>query len=144
MTLNQAISRLQWRFQKPNPQNFTEIDIKAFNTMLKYINEVNRQTLDQNTLFAKLYVAVFKRTLDHYKCLPDDPIPQKELHRFLDLPLDEHYKRFHEYLNRTLLEKVTAQPGVTPADIANLEKYDLKEIIETLETQMAVCLNRFH
>lgn len=141
MTLNQAVSRLSWRFSRKGSQTFTEADIQALNRILEYINTTQEKILSENLLFAKLYMAVYKRTIEHYNTSVMDPIPQKELHKFLDRPIEWHYQNFTDYLNIGVLE-ASAEMGLTVEE-ATTRKFNVKEVTENLNTQMSLCLTSY-
>lgn len=56
-----AINRLAYTISKGNKPNAN--DVKALNEIIEYVNKEKERELDNNMLFAKLYVNAFKNSL---------------------------------------------------------------------------------
>jgi len=138
MTLKKAIDRLSWRFGKCKVINPVQEDLDAYNTMLDYIQDSNKEQLSKNLLFAKLYIAVYKRTIEHYNTNILDPIPQKELHKFLDKPIEWHYENFCEFLNQ---EEWISSGDVDFNVVTSV--WDLEDVTNNLKIQMGECLRKY-
>lgn len=95
LTIEKAMNRLFWRFGngqfKPN-----QADIDSLKFMAEWINREKEKELQQNTIFAKLYVYNFIREIEFYK---DIKFAQKNIHEILLKPLKDIYNSFHKYLN---------------------------------------------
>lgn len=134
MTLNKAINRLSWRFSKCDNINPVQEDIDSFNTILEYIEESKKEVLSQNLLFAKLYMAVLKRSMQHYDADILNNTPQKELHKFLEKPIEWHYQNFTDYLNQ--------ESCISSKDCVNLA-WTLEDVRNNLNIQMTQCLIKY-
>ena len=95
MTIEKALQRIVWRVSNgahtPN-QN----DVEAVTIVAEWINRQKAQELQQNRLFAKMYVYCFIHELDFYK---DLKFAQRKLHEILKTPLKQLYNDFKDKLN---------------------------------------------
>ena len=86
MNINKAIAHFEWKLTnhwKPTPK-----DLEAYNSMVEYVDKNNKQQLNDNQLFAKLYITYYGELLKYYKASIFDKEPQKDLHKTLDTPLE--------------------------------------------------------
>lgn len=111
MSIEKSIQRLSWRFGNGN---FTpnQNDINALNGIIEWVNDQRKITLNQNHLFAKLYIYYLNQFIDKYQTTVFDTIPQKELSKLLDTPLDLFYEAFQRSLNSNKLMEVLQDNGV--------------------------------
>jgi hypothetical protein len=95
MTIEKAMQRIVWRVSNgthtPN-QN----DVDAVTIVAEWMNRQKAQELQQNRLFAKMYVYCFIHELDFYK---DLKFAQRKLHEILKTPLSQLYEQFKNKLN---------------------------------------------
>lgn len=97
MKLKDAIQRLQWRFSQgkaftPNPN-----DIEALNGIIEYINGTVKKEVNENEMFAKLYVKILT---DYLTCLANDvDASQKAINQTLQKPLIQLYDEFRSKYN---------------------------------------------
>ena len=97
MTITKAIEHFKFKFTKV--WNVTEHDVTAFNKIVDFVNDKHKKQLQQNELFAKLYIFAFSYYLKRYNCSVYDSEAAKELHQLLDKPLNVFIKRFTDVLN---------------------------------------------
>jgi len=67
MKLKEAVNRLGFTISKSNRPN--EKDIEAFNSILEVLEQTQKQTIQDNLLFAKLYAYNLQEFTRHYKCV---------------------------------------------------------------------------
>lgn len=150
--LIKASSRLKWRFRKEqgNFKHFTpnEKDVEALNCILNWINNQKKDTLNNNQLFAKLFIYQLTMNIRYFGTTVLDPIPQKDLSRILNTPLINFYKAFENdlYNNQlnTLLEKDVDQDRVLKDYIEQKNLYPSELITGQLNHMITEALNRFN
>jgi len=81
MKLNDAIKRLGFTFSKRNKPNDT--DVMAYNELMLYLQKVQKETIQNNLLFAKLYTFLLT---DFAKKFTDLDHANKELNKILAEP----------------------------------------------------------
>ena len=97
MKLKDAIQRMQWRFSQTKQFTPNKNDADAFNLILDYINNSVKKEVNQNELFAKLYV---KMLTDYLTCLNNDvDASQKAISQTLNKPIDNLYLDFKNRFN---------------------------------------------
>ena len=64
MKLKQAFERLKFTISKQNKPN--EKDIEAFNKLAEYFDKQNKDVIQENLLFAKLYAYLLSELTNHY------------------------------------------------------------------------------
>lgn len=98
--LKEAIQRLAWRFTdsksvtngfKPN-QN----DAEALNAIIEYVNKTTENTVKDNRLFTKMYVAYFCLQLRVYR---DFDLAQKKTNQVLNTPTQTLYELLRQEAN---------------------------------------------
>ncbi len=83
MKLKQAFDRLKFTISKQNKPN--EKDIEAFNKLAEYFDKQNKDVIQENLLFAKLYAFVLSEFTNHYTEIDR---ANKEINKILSEPLD--------------------------------------------------------
>lgn len=135
-TITKAINRITWRLTS-NHWKANQTDEDAINYIIKFANNHNEKQLQNNELFAKLYIYVYKSFLTHYNATVFDDIPQKELHKLLDKSIQHHVEEFRQALNESENYKLQEQLGLTagkhPATRTKEEKEKDSKILSTLE-----------
>lgn len=158
MTINQAVQRFRWRLTngwKPN-----ETDLEAFNTIVEFVNNQHKNQLPKNELFAKLYIHLYGKLLNHYNATVFDPEPQKELNRILDRPIENIIEDFRQSLNLSELYQVFQEKGIEvkhpilktdeqkkreaqSITIQELPEWTYEDVKNQLETQINLALNQY-
>ena len=107
MTIEKAMQRIVWRVSNgthtPN-QN----DVEAVTIVAEWINRQKTQEVQQNRLFAKMYVYSFVNELQFYQNLK---FAQKRLHEILKTPLIQLYNDFKNKLNEVELNNLKKSFG---------------------------------
>lgn len=150
--IKKAASRLKWRFRKEKGsfKSFTpnDNDIEALNCILNWINNQKKETLNNNQLFAKLFIYHLTMIIRHYQTTVLDPIPQKELSKLLSYPLEHFYKAFESDLYENQLQKLLGKDSDKNEIIKDyIEQKDLYRrdfISGQLNHMITEALNRFN
>jgi hypothetical protein len=147
MNIEQALNRLHWwvipqkdingniffKNIKPN-----RTDLEAVNFMIEWVDNQKKQSLKQNQLFAKLYIYVYHKFIQHYETTVFDNVPQSELHRILDKPLDAFFKAFTQQLNDN-----EAYISINEGNELKNDVWDLETVTDNLTAQLTEALNRY-
>ena len=111
MTIEKAMQRIVWRVSNgahtPN-QN----DVEAVTVVAEWINRQKAQEIQQNKIFAKMYVYCFINELQFYQNLK---LAQKKLHEILQTPLTQLYTNFTDRLNLIELNRLKKEIGLNEA-----------------------------
>ena len=103
MEVVKAIKRLAWRFQEATKNNNTftinQNDLDALNGIAKYIEQTQKQQYIDNQLFAKLFIKVYAKMIEHYNTDILDPIPRKAMYHILETPMDRILQEFTDEMN---------------------------------------------
>jgi hypothetical protein len=120
MKTKDAVSRLSYTISKGNKPN--ETDKVALNSLIKFINNSDKEVVQENLLFAKLYTIVLSDFLLNYK---DIDFANKQLNKELSTPLEFHIKILQQRLKTFELENYFKSKGITDPLLTedNLEKY---------------------
>jgi hypothetical protein len=120
MKTKDAVSRLSYTISKGNKPN--ETDKVALNALIKFINNSDKEVVQENLLFAKLYTIVLSDFLLNYK---DIDFANKQLNKELSTPLEFHIKILQQRLKTFELENYFKSKGITDPLLTedNLEKY---------------------
>lgn len=144
MTIGRAVNRLVWRFEQGKPFQPNLEDGEALNTIVEFVGEAKGEHLHTNRLFAKCYISLYKIMLEHYGATIFDKTPQQQLHKFLDTPLEEHFRRFTDYLNTCELYKAIEKPDPKLEDVCKAQGYfDQEEVAENLTVMITECLRKY-
>jgi len=115
MNVEKAINRLQWRFKNENVKVgeskiiINELDVKAVEFLIEWINNQKKETLKENILFAKMFVYCLSNELDFYK---DVSFANRKLNDELKLPIEHRYNEFTKKLNNLELNKFLNSKGI--------------------------------
>lgn len=123
----------------------TENDIKTFLDIVKYIDIQREEKVAKNTLFAKLYIYHLNQLIDIYDTDVLETIPQKELSKLLDTPLDYYFISFHNKLQNKWHDKM-CEKIIQGKDIRKeyvKEKYTLEYVEQKLIEMINEALIRF-
>lgn len=110
MTIKKAVDHFVFKFN--TVWKVTEHDIKALETIMEFVEDKHKKQFNDYQLFAKLYVMVYAQFLERYNTTVFDEIPQKELHRYLEQPLERIIQRFTDKLNDSELYSLFKEIGV--------------------------------
>ena len=142
MTIKTALERIFWRFQTING-NIT--DQKALDTLAEFVNDKHAKQLQDNEMFAKVYIFMYSYFLKRYNTDVYDPIPQKELHRYLDQPLERIIERFKVKMNEKEyeLQGTIEHPEIGKSTSDFKDVWDTETVKEHLELMINMALNEF-
>lgn len=160
MNIQKAFQRLSWRFSngkfEPN-QN----DLEALKFLADWVNREKEREIQEQTLFAKMYVYCFYHELDFYK---DISFAQNKLHEILQKPLNEQYSSFLKKLNDHELdlfmrehkldkdwintEKILEQKETITNTQKTLKqlvvgKWSLEQVTKSLNNQLTEAINKY-
>ena len=149
--IKKSINRFNWRFRKDDNGNFfnfkpTNEDVKCMNTLISWIIREKKEDLQNNQLFAKLYIYFLHQQIREHNTTVLDSIPQKQLSKLLDKPIHSFYEAFTKELHDNqickLLEGVTREnKKLTPEMLR--KAYDLEYVTNSLNGMITEALNRF-
>ena len=123
MNINKAIEHLKFRFK--NHWKPTEKDVEAINSIIKFTKEKHEKQYNDNQLFGKLYIYVLGEYINFYRSSVTSDLPQKELHKLLDRPIQQIISEFTTKANdveRILRLKQEGLSGEHPATIPEAQK----------------------
>lgn len=133
MTIEKSINRLIWRFGERKSFVPNENDIEALKFLVNWVENQKSEAIQDNTIFAKMYVYCFIHELAFYK---DVSFAQKKLHETLLSPLSDQYKAFKDKINELELEKYMREYGLDK-DFINKEKIlEQKNTITKVQEQL--------
>lgn len=92
MTIKKALEHFKWKFQ--NKWKPTEADLKALDCIIDFVNDKHQQQFNDNQLFAKLYITFYGELLIYFQSSVFDKIPQREINRICDEPIELTIKKF--------------------------------------------------
>lgn len=153
--LKKAVGKLKWRFRKDDKNNFKSFtpnqnDVEALNCIMNWINNQKKETLNDNKLFAKLYIYHLTMNIRHFETTVLEPIPQKDLSKILSYPLEHFYKSFEmDLYNNQLNGLLEATDDIEQLEIIQsyIEQNDLyprEHIAMQLNHMITEALNRFN
>ena len=142
MTIKTALERIFWRFQTING-NIT--DQKALDTLAEFVNDKHAKQLQDNEMFAKVYIFMYSYFLKHYNTDIYDPIPQKELHRYLEQPMHRIAERFQTRVNEREyeLQGTIVHPAIGKSTSDFTDVWDYETVKEHLELMINMAINEF-
>ena len=120
-------------------------DFKLFKDIVRYIELTREEKVSRNTLFAKLFIYNYQQMIHTYNtdCLED--IPQKEISKILNTPLDfffqAFYNKLHSNWNDSMCEKILKGKDISKEYVS--EKYTLEKVTEVLTEMINEALLRF-
>ncbi len=115
MNIEKALNRINWRFKntqiKINESKITinEEDVNAIEFLTNWINNQKKETINQNQLFAKMYCYCLSNEIEFYK---DVKFANRKLQEKLNEPIENHYNKIVNDLNRLELTKYMQSKGI--------------------------------
>ena len=145
MTELAAIKRLAYTIANKNKPN--ENDAEAINKIIEWFNLSNQKAVNDNLLFAKLYIFVLKDLANYYKSID---AANKVICESLSNPITFHIETLKQSLNHLEMDLYLQSLNLEPTwgnglhlneiranELSNsetLKKVDTKLFLETLET----------
>ena len=106
MKVNKAIQRIQWRMNEGG-WKANENDIEAINSIIDHINDSNRNLVQQNDLFARLFVEVMRRTVSVQGVKFTDKNATRWILEAMEIPFSQHVELLTKELNeQSFFEKL--------------------------------------
>lgn len=161
MKLKEAIQRLSFTVSKQNKPNAT--DAEALNKILEYLNNSIKREVNENEMFAKLYVYLLFNEVIFYK--GDVDMSQAKINDVLKQPLIDLYENFRMSFNAIALNNFLHEKGLSEKhplqynkdeeahnkELTNHKDWEMyaKGILETDENEMqlnwliTLTLNKF-
>jgi hypothetical protein len=109
MKLKEAIQRLSFTVSKQNKPNAT--DAEALNKILDYLNNSIKKEINENEMFAKLYVYLLFNEVIFYK--GDVDMSQAKINDVLKQPLIDLYENFRMSFNAIALNNFLHENGLS-------------------------------
>jgi len=148
--LEKSVQRMQWRFRKENNEFVSfkpnKQDVEALNCFFNWINQQKKESLTDNSLFAKLLVYVYTLKIRENQTHALDDIPQKEVSKILDSPLSVIFQSFKSDLHLNQISRIVNQ---FEGDVRKVKENDLKQlysdeyVAKKLSHMITEALNRF-
>lgn len=130
MKIGEAVKHLQWRYGKFKNIKVSKKDIEAMNTMIDFVNDQTNENIHNNQVGYKLWLNEYLEKIKYYRATVFDNIPQKELCRFIDKPLEWHEERFTNTLNDMEVDRITDE--LEGEKIKDLEDQTVKDYLQRI------------
>lgn len=149
--IEKAINRLQWRFKNENVKVgeskiiINELDQKAVDFLIEWINNQKLENLNQNLLFAKLYTYSLINEIEFYK---DIEFANKKINEVCKTDIQQLYNEVYRKLNNLEYLKFCKENGIITnhiekmtlnkeqekkqKDLIKQNEYELKQILKGL------------
>jgi len=121
MKIKEAINRLGYTISKQNKPNSTDAD--ALNSIIDFINNTNKVEVQENKLFAKLYIMNF---ITQMRIVRDFDLAQSNVNKILKMPLDGLYNEFRKEANVLEIKNYFESKGLKDT-WSMMSSFDLKE-----------------
>ena len=106
MTIERSVQRIAEKIQSGNKFKPNTSDLNAMNEIIEFVNLKKIQGAKENELFAKLYIKVYAKMLEHFNASVFDDEPRKAMHQILRMPLNQIVMEFKDKLNKSELYEV--------------------------------------
>lgn len=115
----QTEKAFEWLFERfSQPQiKPCQFDLDCLIQIANVINTAKHDAIKEDVLFAKLFCRVFLQEVEHYK---DFKFAQKSIGEILEKPIEQHYDRVVDELNRFALNDHLHGLGITDDHFAIL------------------------
>ncbi len=153
MKLQEAIKRLSFTISKQNKPNTTDAD--ALNSIIEFINNSNKQVVQDNLLLAKMYAFVLKEFINHYQ---DVNYASKQINSdILNKPLDyqlelltmqlqsNEINQFFKILDLKptwvagqTLDEIVINEEINKESLSKVDAIKFKEVAETWNSQNVI------
>ncbi len=147
--VKKAGNRLLWRIKPDEKDKYTsfkpnENDFNALKTVLGHITRSKEKDVLNNAILIKLIIYVYNNLIQKYNTTILDDIPQKELCRILDRPVEHFYEAFESSIRNIQMNKMIDDLGdKKPTKEEFVKAYDLGFVTESLNHMVSECINRF-
>lgn len=97
MTIKRAVEHYIWKLK--NVGKPTQKDVDALNTIMQFVENKHKQQINDYDLFVKLYIFVYQEFLNNHNTTVFNSVPQKELNKLLDRPIEDFINDFTKSQN---------------------------------------------
>tara|TARA_R100001480_G_scaffold41298_1_gene54070 strand:+ start:242 stop:706 length:465 start_codon:yes stop_codon:yes gene_type:complete len=154
MTVTQAVKYFHFMLSKGHWKQ-TEKSKEAFNILVEFVEEKNKQQFNENQLFGKLFIAFYGELLRFYECTIFDREPQKAISKILDTPIEHLIEKFidkHQDMGYVLQvpkeqryePKKFRRPQDLDYEFKFIDKMDYQEAEDNLTAMINNALNTFN
>jgi hypothetical protein len=117
MDINKAVQRLGWRFDQASKRPdhsfaINQNDLDALKSIDAFVVKNQKEQLQNQELFAKLYINNLTELLEHYNTTIFDPIPRRRIHGILRQSLQELTEKLKDTLNDSEKYELMKEIGV--------------------------------
>ncbi len=117
MDINKAVQRLGWRFDQASkgPDHsyiINKNDLDALKSIDAFVVKNQKEQLQNQELFAKLYINNLTELIEHYNTTIFDPIPRRRIHGILRQSLQELTEKLKDTLNDSEKYELMKEIGV--------------------------------
>lgn len=131
MKLKQAFDRLKFTISKQNKPN--EKDIEAFNKLAEYFDKQNKDVIQENLLFAKLYAYLLAELTNYYN---DVDFANKQINKILQEPLGVRIEILKMDLKNIDTRNYFIQRKILDPFLQNKSYLELEEIYKRYENKL--------
>jgi hypothetical protein len=146
--IEKAINRLQWRFKNENVKVgeskiiINELDQKAVDFLIEWINNQKLENLNQNLLFAKLYTYSLINEIEFYK---DIEFANKKINEVCETDIQQLYNEVYRKLNNLEYLKFCKEKGIITDHIEKMtlnkeQEQKQKDLIKQNESKLKLIL----
>lgn len=121
MKIQESIKRLGFTISKQNKPNSTDAD--ALNSIIDFINQTNIKEVQENKLFAKLYIMNF---ITQMRIVRNFDLAQKNVNKILKMDLEALYNEFRKEANILEIKNYFDSKGLKDT-WSMAENFNLKE-----------------
>lgn len=130
MTINDAVKYFHFMLSQGHWKK-TNKSQEAFNTILDFVNDKQKEQFNDNQLFAKLYITFYGELLIYFKSSVFDKIPLKEINRICDEPIELSIKKFIQKATDAEAMSIMKEKGIPfkhPRSMTKEEKKKWDEV----------------
>lgn len=129
MILKEAVKRLSFTISKGNKPN--QNDVEAFNEIIRNLKLSEQETVQENLLFAKLYIFTLSELLAYYT---DIDMANKEINKILSEPMA--IEKLQMSLRRMELQNYFNRKKILDPFLKNKTANELEEIHERYKNKL--------
>lgn len=135
-SIEKAVQRFGWSI-KEGRLKANENDLKAFNIIVDYVQEKQKEQIQYNELFAKLYIHVYGQFLIHYNSDQFNQEPKKELNKILFKDFNNTLSEFYTILSQIKIDRdVLSCNDIKDIDKINTTPYGQDYVIDNIIEQV--------
>jgi hypothetical protein len=139
MTTTESIKRLSFTISKQNKPNAT--DAEALNKIIQFVNQTSKETIQENRLFAKVYIFLLQELSVYYKSVD---LANREINKILSLNSVEILcKDLTAKLNQIESQRYLENGTNGQAWIESTETWDLDSTIAHVNHTITESINNY-